>query len=119
MPDPLKVALVILEPLPGDMSRVYRGLKAAKEFSDAGDDVVVLFDGSGVDALAAVSDPESPLHPLISALRPVVRGACKYCSTSHKVRDELEAAGWPLLDDFAGEASVRALAVEGRQILTY
>ena len=119
MSEPAKFAIVVLEPLPGDTSRVYRALKSAKEFADAGDDVVVLFDGSGVVALAAVSESDHPMHALISHLRPVVRGACKYCATSHKVRQRLEAGEWPLVDDFGGEASLRQLAVEGRQILTF
>lgn len=114
-----KIAILILEALPGDTARVYRGLKTAKEFADAGDDVVVLFDASGVEALAAASEPDHSMHPLLSSLRPVVRGACKFCATSHKVHDQIEAAGWTLIDDYAGEASVRDLLLEGRQVLTF
>ena len=48
----------------------------AVEFLDAGDDVSVLYDGSGVDTLAAASDPDHQLHGLVKKLRPVARGAC-------------------------------------------
>lgn len=114
-----KIAVVIYEPLPGDTSRVYRGLKTAAEFADAGDDVVVLFDGAGVEALAAVSDSSNPMNPLLEGLRASVIGGCKFCAISHKVRDQIEAAGWALLADNAGEASIRSLANEGRQILNF
>jgi hypothetical protein len=114
-----KIAVVIYEPVPGDTSRVYRGLKTAAEFAAAGDDVVVLFDGAGVEALAAVSDPSSPMHALIGGIRPTVLGACKFCATSHKVRDRIEDAGWTLIDDNAGEASIRDLVNQGRQVLNF
>lgn len=119
MTESMKIAIIILEPLPGDTSRVYRGMKTAKEFADAGDDVVVLFDGSGVEALAVASASDHAMHGLLSAIRPAVRGACKFCAISHKVRDQIEAAGWALIDDYAGEASVRDLVLEGRQVLTF
>lgn len=114
-----KIAVVIYEPASGDTSRIYRGLKTAAEFVKAGDDVAVVFDGSGVEALAALSDASNPLHGLLTSLKDDVRGACAYCSTGHKVKDQLVAGGWPLLDQAAGEASIRDLVNEGRQILNY
>lgn len=119
MNEPNKVAVVIYEPLPGNTSKVYRGLKTALEFTSAGDDVVVVFDGSGVETLAAISDPASPMHPLATALRDNVHGACSFCASSHKVKDQLVAAGWPLLAETNGEASIRNLVAAGRQILTF
>jgi len=119
MTDTLRIAIIILEPIGGDMSRAYRGLKTALEFQKAGDDVAVLFDGSGVETLAAISDSGSPLNPLITALRDSVLGACSFCATSHKVADAILDAGWALRAENDGEASVRDLLVEGRQILTF
>ena len=98
---------------------MYRGLKTASEFAGAGDDVVVLFDGSGVEALAAISEPDNVMNALITGLRSSVLGACKYCAVSHKVRDRLDASGWPLIDEFDGEASIRRLVAEGRQVLAF
>ncbi|MGZ0712502.1 DsrE family protein (plasmid) [Coraliomargarita sp. W4R53] len=114
-----KIAVVIYEPVSGDMSRVYRGLKTAVEFKKAGDDVVVVFDGSGVESLAALSDASHPLNPILVALKDNVRGACAHCSKSHNVKDVLDGAGWTLLDQAAGEASIRDLVNEGRQVLNY
>jgi hypothetical protein len=119
MSSTLKVAIVILEPVAGDLSRAYRGLKTALELVQAGDDVTVLFDGSGVETLAAVSASDSPLNPVLTAISASVRGACKFCAKSHKVEAAIRDAGWPLLDDYDGEASTRALLVEGYQVLTF
>ena len=115
----LKIAVIILEPTTSDMARAYRGLKTALEFQKAGDDVVVVFDGSGVETLATISDPQSTLNPLAVALRDNVRGACEFCAKSHQVIDTIRDAGWPLLSDNDGEASIRSLVVEGYQILSF
>lgn len=79
----------------------------------------MVFDGSGVETLAAISDPTSLVHPLVTALRDNVHGACSFCASSHKVKDQLAAAGWPLLAETNGEASIRNLVAAGRQILSF
>ena len=114
-----KVAVFLYEPLTGDMSRAYRGLKTALEFVKAGDEVAVVFDGSGVETLAAVSDPSSKLNPILQAIKSSVEGACSFCATSHKVKDVIEAAGYPLLTDFEGEASVRKFVSAGYTVLNF
>jgi hypothetical protein len=115
----LKIAVVIYEPIGSDTSRVYRALKTALEFKDAGDDVVVVFDGSGVESLAAITDPTHKMNPLAVALHDNIRGACAFCVASHGVTDAVKAGGWPLLAQYKGEASIRSLVVEGYQILNF
>jgi predicted peroxiredoxin len=58
-----RVAVVIYEDASKDLARAYRGLMTAVEFLEAGDDVTVVYDGSGVDTLAAASalDPSCTL----------------------------------------------------------
>lgn len=113
------VAVVIYEDAAKDLARAYRGLHTAAEFVDAGDDVTVMYDGSGVDTLAAASAPDHQLHPLVEKLRPVTRGACAFCVQAHGVGDAIEAGGWPLLKEYKQHASVRNLVVEGYQVLTF
>lgn len=115
----LKIAVVIYESTNSGDARAYRGLKTAIEFAEAGDDVVVLFDGSGVETLAAISDPANPMHPLAEKLTANIIGACSFCAKAHKSADAIVAAGWPMLTENHGEASIRALVVEGRQILNF
>ena len=114
-----KIAVVIYEPIGSDMSRVYRGLKTALEFKQAGDDVVVVFDGSGVESLAAISDPAHKMNPLAVALQENILGACGFCVASHGVTNQIETGGWPLLTEYNGEASTRNLVVAGYQILSF
>ncbi len=113
------VAVVVLSDVADDLARVYRALGTAKEFHDAGDDVVIVFDGSGVDTLASLSDDDHELHGLLESLREQVLGACGFCAKAHGVREAVEAADWPLLTDNHGHASLRGLVVDGREILTF
>ena len=114
-----RVAVVLYEDAAKDLARAYRGLMAAVEFLEAGDDVVVVYDGSGVDTLAAASAPDHQLHRLVETLRPATRGACAFCAGAHGVKDTLVAAGWPLAGDYKGHASLRSLLADGYQILTF
>lgn len=114
-----KVAVFIYESVAGDMSRAYRGLKTALEFVDAGDEVAVVFDGSGVETLAAISDTNSKLNPLLQAISSAVEGACSFCASSHKVTEAIKAAEYPLLTDFGGEASVRKFVNSGYTVLNF
>ncbi|WP_061961133.1 DsrE family protein [Demequina flava] len=114
-----KIAVVIYEPASGDLSRVFRGLRVAAEFKAAGDDVAIVFDGSGVESLAELSSSDHKLNSLLESLRDNVRGACDYCANGHGAKDAIEAAGFALKADADGEISIRELALEGRQILNY
>lgn len=114
-----KVAIFIYESVSGDLSRAYRGLKTALEFVQSGDEVAVIFDGSGVETLAAITDPKSPLNPVLEGIKSSVTGACSFCAISHKSNQAITAAGYPLLTDFAGEASVRQFVAGGYTVLNF
>ncbi len=114
-----KVAIVIYTDIATDMARVYRALGTAQEFVDAGDDVTVVFDGSGVDSLAALADGGHQLNGMVEALRPVIKGACEFCANSHGVLDPIKAGNWPLLGDHKGHASIRQLVVDGYTVITF
>ena len=115
----IKVAVVVYESTSTGNARVYRGLKTALEFQKAGDEVVVMFDGSGVESLAALSDSSHKMHPLLEELKDNVIGACEVCVHGHRVTKPIKEAGWTLLNENDGEASVRKLVVEGYQILNF
>src|SRR5665647_2575177 len=89
-----RVAVVIYEDAAKDLARAYRGLMTAVEFLEAGDDVTVVYDGSGVDTLAAASTEGHQLHSLVERLRPVTRGACAFCVKAHGVGDAVAAGDW-------------------------
>jgi hypothetical protein len=114
-----RAAIVIFEDAARDLARAYRGLLTAGEFLEAGDDVVVIYDGSGVDTLAAASAHDHQLHSLVEGLRPNTRGACGFCAEAHGVQATISTNGWTLLTDYKGHASVRDLMVQGYQILFF
>jgi hypothetical protein len=81
--------------------------------------VVVMFDGSGVEDLAAIADPRHKMNGLVVALGDTITGACEFCAKSHNVLEPIRDAGFSLLSDNGGEASVRKLVVDGYQIMNY
>jgi hypothetical protein len=115
-----KIAIVVYSKLEGaGKSAVYRAMMFADELIRAGDDVAIVFDGAGSTALAAMIKPEDGLHRVWAKAAPALRGVCSYCAKSYGVKEELEAAGIPMLTDDRGHASLRALLLEGRQIITF
>lgn len=114
-----KVVVFIYEPITEDTSRAYRGLKTALEFVQAGDEVAVVFDGSGVETLAAIADPSNALNGVLLEIKSSVEGACSFCANSHKVADAIGTAGYALLTDFNGEASVRKFVNDGYIVLNF
>jgi hypothetical protein len=114
-----KVALVIYSKLEGaGNSAIYRQLMFAQELQNAGDDVVLVFDGAGSLAAAELAQPGHQMHALFNKVRSLVRGVCHHCAKSYGVLDAIQAANLPLLGDDRGHASLRALLGEGRQIIT-
>jgi len=115
----MKVALVIFSTLEGaGNAAVYRALGTAKEFKDAGDDIKIVFDGSGVETAAAISQSGHNLNGAYKAVADTVLGACGFCVKAHKVADEIDAADIPLLTDNHGHASLRQVVVDGYQVIT-
>ena len=99
-----KVAVVIYTHVNFDGARVYRALGTAAEFADQGDDVSIVFDGTGVETIAEISRDDHRMHGLLEKLRPNVRGVCGFCANSHRVADVVSADGWKLLDEYKGHA---------------
>ena len=115
-----RIAVVIYSKLEGaGRSAVYRAMMFVDELRRGGDDVALVFDGAGTTALAEMLVPGSDLHHTWSKAAPALRGACRYCAKSYGVLDALEAAKVPMLGDDRGHASLRALLLEGRQIITF
>ena len=82
---------------PEGLGLVVNALTTAQEFSEAGNGVVVVFDGAG-DVLA---------------------GACSYYAKAYGVKDAVEDAGVELLEDYKGHPSLHRLVTEGYEIVTF
>lgn len=116
-----KGAIVVLADTgSGDgLGRVVNALVTAREFKEAGDEVVLLFDGAGTKWIAVLLDEEHKYHRAFESVRDVVSGACSYCASAFGVRDEIEAAGITLLDEYAQHPSIRKLVADGYTVVTF
>ncbi len=115
-----RIAVVIYSSLEGaGKSAVYRAMMFVDELRRGGDDVALVFDGSGTGALAEMLVPGNDLHGTWTKAAPALRGACRYCARSYGVLEALEAAQVPMLGEDRGHASLRQLLQEGRQIITF
>ena len=101
------------------LGRVVNALTTAKEFKEAGDDAVVIFDGAGTKWVAELSREDHKYHGLFEDVRDVVGGACAYCSGAYGVKEQVEQAGVRLLDDFEGHPSLRTLIGDGYAVVTF
>ena len=101
------------------MGRMANALTTAREFQEAGDETKLIFDGAGTKWVAELSNPEHKYHRALDEVRDSVEGACAYCSKAFGVKDQVEAANVPLLDDFSGHPSLRSLISDGYQVITF
>ena len=117
----MKVAIILFADTdrPEGMGRMANALTSAREFKEAGDEVVVVFDGAGVRWVPELADEGHKYHGLLEEVRYVVSGACVYCARAYGVKDQVEAASIPFLDDFRGHPSIRSLVADGHQIITF
>jgi hypothetical protein len=117
----VKAAIVVLagtETREG-LGRVVNALITASEFAEHGDDVVVVFDGAGTTWIPELADPSHRYHELFESVRGSIAGACGYCAAAYGVKDGVEAAGVPFLDEYARHPSLRKLAVDAYAIITF
>lgn len=102
-----------------DSGRMVNAMEIAKEFKEAGDEVKIVFDGGGTTWIPKLEDPEHRRHKLWNSVKDVVDGACSFCAFAFGVKDEVEAAGITLLDDYDNHPSVRGYVVDGYQVITF
>jgi hypothetical protein len=116
-----KIAVVVLADVEGhgDLGRVVNALELAKEAKEAHDDLEIIFDGAGVQWVTELSKPDHRLHRLFDTVLDQVAGVCSFCARAFNVKDEVEACGVQLLDDYDGHPSLRTLVAEGYQVVTF
>ena len=97
--------------------RLFNALATAYDYQQAGDDVVVLFQGAGTRWIAELQQPQHPAHALFEAVRDTVAGV--FGATDAAVHADV-----PLLDDnpvpgTSGLPSLRKLVGTGHMVLTF
>jgi len=101
-----------------DMGRIANAMEMVKEFTEAGEESKLIFDGAGVTWPGKLADEEHPLHAAFEEIRPSIVGACSFCSKAFKAEEGVKKANIPFLDDFNGHPSVRTFIKDGFQVIT-
>ena len=116
-----KIGILVLadDETHGDLGRITNALEIAKEFSEGGDEVKLIFDGAGTKWIGQLADPQSQLNPLYKAVEQHIEGACKFCAGAYGVSNKVQQAGIPLLDDYEDHPSIRQLVKDGFQVMTF
>jgi hypothetical protein len=100
------------------MGRMANALTVASEGKEAGDEVRVVLDGAGTKWAAELASEDHKYHRLFEDVRDET-GACVYCARAYKVKDQVEAIGIELLDEYKGHPSVRRLIADGYEVVTF
>ena len=116
-----KVAIVVLADTEthGDLGRIANALTSAKEFTEAGDEVTVIFDGAGTRWVPELSKSDHRLNGDYEKVKGSIAGACDYCANAFGVKDEIEKTDIPLLEEYSGLPSLQRLVSQGYQVITF
>ncbi len=123
----MKTAILIhSDPKAGEeaLGRVFNALAVAHNFKERGDEVRVLFLGTGTRWIAELDKPENPVHGLFSLVKDQIAGVSQACSDVFGAADEVQASEFAFLNDnpipgTAGLPSVARLMEEGFSVLVY
>lgn len=123
----MKLAVIILsDPKAGEeaLGRVFNALAVADEALRAGDEVEVLFNGTGTRWPEELTKMTHPANALYNAVREAVKGASCGCAAVFGATKGVEASGLPLVKDKAlagtpGISNLRRYPAEGWQTLIF
>ncbi len=124
----MKTAIVILSDPKSKseeaLGRVFNALAAAYDLKSKGDDVTVLFQGTGTRWIGKLNSREHPAHALFEEVKDKVAGVSCGCAEVFGATVEAERSGLELIKDnpvpgTAGLPSLQKLLAEGYTILTF
>jgi hypothetical protein len=122
-----RTAIVVLsDPQGGEeaLGRVFNALAAAYDFKQKGQDVQLVFQGTGTRWTRLLTAPEHPAHALYEAVQDKVAGVSAACAVVFGAREDAERNGFSLITGnavpgTAGLPSLAAYASDGYTILTF
>ena len=124
----MKAAIVIFsDPESGSeeaLGRVFNALAAAYDYKQNGEDVTILFQGTGTRWLAELTKPDHPASQLFEAVKDKVAGASCGCAEVFGSTEDVKKSGFDLIKDnpvpgTSGLPSLRKLAGDGYTVLTF
>jgi hypothetical protein len=101
------------------LGRAVNAMIGTKEFTEAGDEVQLIFDGAATKWVGEFAKPDHRYHALFEAVRDRVAGACGYCARAYGAEQDVDREQIALLDEYEHHPSLRRLVAEGFQILTF
>ncbi|MDF1661299.1 MAG: DsrE family protein [Planctomycetota bacterium] len=123
-----KAAIVILsDPKAGSeesLGRVFNALAAAYDYKQKGDEVTILFHGTGTRWPGVLQNPEHPAHNLFEAVSDKVAGVSCGCADVFGSSEDVVKSGFDLITNnpipgTSGLASLQSLSADGYSILTF
>jgi len=103
------------------MARAFHAFLYAKEFSEKGYEVVLIFDGAGTEWVEELSDPDSasPLKSTYDDFREngLLQVICDYCAASFNVKGELIKRNITLSSEYLGHPSIAHWVEEGYRLI--
>ena len=118
----MKTAIIILsDPKKGSeeaLGRVFNALALASECKQNGDEVAVVFNGTGTRWPAELSKLSHPANGLYNSIRDVVHGASGACAEVFAATEGVRSCGIPMVNDYAlaetaGLLSLRRYVADG------
>jgi len=101
----MKTAIVIMsDPRTGSeeaLGRVFNALALASECKQKGDEVAVVFNGTGTRWPAELSKLSHPANELYNSVRDVVQGASCGCADFFGAKEAVESCGVQVVKDHA------------------
>lgn len=110
---------IIVQADDGQLARALHGLLYARELSEGGHEVQVLFDGAGTGWIPRMQQTGWKYHEAYRWVkeRGLIAGVCQYCAAAFGASEAAVQAGLSLLGEADGHPSLLALVNQGYQLL--
>ena len=124
----MKAAVIILsDPKSGTedaLGRLFNGLATAYDFKHRGDEVTILFQGTGTRWAGELSKENHPAHQLYKAVEDKVAGVSCGCADVFGAKADAEKNGFDLITDnqipgTSGLPSLQKLSSAGYNIMVF
>lgn len=123
-----KLAIIVLsDPNSGSeeaLGRLFNALATAYEAKEQGDDVTVLFQGTGTRWAGVLTDKTHPAHALYEAVKDKIAGVSCACADVFGARETAVGNGFKLVKEnlvpgTSGLASIAGRLEQGYRVVTF
>ncbi len=119
MPNKVRIVVLADTETHGDLGRIANAMTSAKEFKEAGDEVAIVFDGTGTKWVPQLSDPNHRLNSDYEEVKDSIAGACDYRAGAFAVKDEIKKTDVSLLEEYSGHPSLQRPVSQGHRVITF